>query len=68
MTPDNYDPRTILRKSYATDITTIGREVQRISKGLLGDPKVSRDAVARWSGAVNAACRTLLDHLSGLEG
>ena len=68
MTPDNYDPRTILRKSYATDITTIRREVQRISRGLLGDPAVSRDAVARWSGAVNAACTTLLDHLSGLEG
>lgn len=68
MTPDSHDPRTILRKSYATDITTIRREVQRISRGLLADPMVSRDAVARWSGAVNAACTTLLDHLSGLEG
>ena len=68
MTPDNYDPRTILRKSYTTDITKIRREVQRVSRGLLGDPNVSRDAVARWSGAVNAACTTLLDHLSGLEG
>ena len=68
MTSDSYDPRTILRKSYATDITTIGLEVQRIFRGLLGDLKVSRDAVARWRGAVNAACTTLLDHLRGLEG
>ena len=68
MTSDSYDPRTILRGSYAKDIATIGLEVQRISRGLLADPKVSRDAVARWRGAVNAACTTLLDHLSSLEG
>jgi hypothetical protein len=66
MTTDNYDPRTVLRRSYAQDITAIELEVQRISRGLLTDPKVSRDAVARWHGAVNAACRTLLDHLGEL--
>ena len=43
MTSDSYDPRTILRGSYAKDIATIGLEVQRISRGLLADPKVSRD-------------------------
>jgi hypothetical protein len=68
MTADKYDPRAILRESYAKDIAALGLEVQRICRGLMGDPKVSRDAVARWGGAVNAACTTLLDHLSGVEG
>lgn len=66
-TMGNYDPRTVLRKSYAQDITAIRLETQRISRGLLADPKVSPDAVAQWRGAVNVACTRLLDHLSGVE-